>query len=384
MSRIGVMQLIDTLDAGGAERVAVNLANLLPREHYRSYLCTTRREGLLAGLIAPDVDRLRLERRRRFDVNGLRQLVAFIRANQVRILHAHGTSLFVAAAASLLPPHPAVVWHDHYGRHGIEERPAWIYRLLARRAGAVIAVNQPLAEWSRCRLRVPADRVRYIPNFVCEEPPAGAPPELPGHPGARIVCVANLRPQKDHPTLLRSMALVSRRAPAAHLLLVGALTDPAYREAVRGEVERLGLAGNVSLLGQRLDVPAVLRACDIGVLSSASEGLPLALIEYGMAGLPAVATRVGQCPEVLDEGQAGILVPPGQPDRLAEALLHLLESPAQRADLGARLRRRVRLLHGAEAVMGQICAVYDLVLGPDAVPAAGLAAEPIAVAGGDP
>src|SRR2546421_178847 len=130
MGRVGVMHLTDTLEAGGTERVAVNLVNLLPRDRYRPYLCTTRHDGPMA-----------------------------------------------------------------------------------RRVSGVIAVNQPLAAWSQQRLGVPAERVWYIPNFVCEAAPGGALAGLPGEKGARIVCVANLRPQKDHQTLLRAMARVSRQAP---------------------------------------------------------------------------------------------------------------------------------------------------------------------------
>ena len=363
MDRVGVMHLIDTLDAGGLERVAVNLANLLPRDRYRPYLCTSRREGVLGGEVEADVGRLALGRSSRFDLRAIRRLVRFIRAQEIRILHAHGTALLVAGMASLFPPHPAVVWHDHYGRQGIEERPAWIYRLLAIPVDAVIAVNRPLADWSRFRLRFRADRVWYIPNFVREAPPGEGAPDLPGEPGSRIVCVANFRPQKDHPTLLRAMESVVRRTPAAHLLLIGAAGDPAYLGAVEREIGTRGLARNVSILGQRMDVPDVLRACDVGVLSSASEGLPLALIEYGMARLPVVSTRVGQCPEVLEEGEAGLLVPPGEPDRLAEALLDLLGSPSRRAALASRFQSRTRAAHGAGPILDQVVGVYDAVTG---------------------
>ena len=152
------------------------------------------------------------------------------------------------------------------------------------------------------------------------------PGDLPGRVGARIVCVANFRAQKDHLTLLQALALVVQQVSEAHLLLVGASSDQDYFDLVRKEISRLGLNQNVSLLGERQDVSAILLGADIGVLSSVSEGLPLALLEYGMARLATVATAVGQCPEVLDEGRAGILVPPGAPNQLGEALLSLLES----------------------------------------------------------
>jgi len=363
ITRVGIMHVTDTLDAGGAERVAVNLVNHLPRQSYRTYLCATRRAGLLAGSVAADVELVCLERQRRFDGRAFRRLVAFIRARKIQVLHAHGTSLFIAALASLFPPHPAVIWHNHFGRLALEDRRDWLRRLAAKQISGVIAVNRPLAEWSRRRLCIPAHRVWYIPNFVDEARSEGTPPRLPGKAGARIICVANLQAEKDHLTLLRALALVVRRMPVAHLLLVGAGSDPRYVELLRQEIASQNLGQHVSLLGQRLNVPDLLRACDIGVLSSASEGLPLALIEYGGAGLPVVATKVGQCAEVLDEGRAGLLVPPAAPEQLAEALYALLSSPDRRAALGSQLHRRVREVYSPDSVIQQICLVYDTVIG---------------------
>lgn len=339
---VNVLHLVDTLEPGGTERVAVNLVNHLSRERFRPFLGTTRREGALASEVLPDVGRLSLNRSRTLDLGALRRLVAFVRENEIAIVHAHSSSLFLAA---LLPGVP-VVWHDHFGRE--EDRPTWLWGPPARRAAAVVAVSEALARWSRERLGVEAV---YLPNFV-PDVLAGPVPDLPGSPGRRVVCVANLRAQKDHLTLLRAID----RVPEAHLLLVGADVEPAYAARVREEA-----GDRVTFLGSRMDVPDLLRGCDVGVLSSMSEGFPLSLLEYGRAGLAAVATRVGQCPEVLDG--AGILVPPGDPGALADALAALLRDPARRKEMGERLCRRVRERYSASAVMERLEAVYHTVLG---------------------
>jgi glycosyltransferase involved in cell wall biosynthesis len=166
------------------------------------------------------------------------------------------------------------------------------------------------------------------------------------------------------------MRIVFARTPRAHLLLVGGAGNQAYRQRIEKEISQGNLAGRVSWLGSRSDVAAILKACDIGVLSSVSEGLPLALIEYGLAGLAAVATRVGQCEEVLAEGRAGLLVPPASPAELAMAILSLLESPERRRALAARLVERVRERYGEEQALEQVCKIYDAVLGRHAAPAA--------------
>lgn len=359
---IGVMQMLDSLSMGGAEKVGVNLANLLPRDRFALTLCTTRREGPLAASVASDVTRLELNRRSRWDWTAVRTLATYIRRQNIRLVHAHGSSLFMARVTACLAGGVPVLWHDHYGRCEFDDRPAALYRLGTHKIDGVIVVNQILADWARRRLHVPDDRVWYVPNLVESPEPARTAPELPGIPGMRIVCVANIRPQKGHVTLLRAISIVTRRYPAAHLLLVGDYADESYYLSVRKQIPALGLENNVTVLGCRTDVPAILVQCDVAVLSSSSEGLPLSLLEYGVVGLPAVATSVGQCAEVLDNGRLGILVPPESPERLADGLMQLLGSPGLRLELGSALRSGTLARYGAPAILKQLCRIYDTVL----------------------
>lgn len=366
-ARKNVLHLVDTLEMGGAERVAVNLVNALPRDRFRFSLGTTRRDGPLADLVAGDVTRLRLQRSGRFDLSAIGKLVRFIRAEHIQLLHAHGTALFIARVAAQFAPYPAVVWHDHFGRYAVEERPLWLYRLATARIGGVITVNTPLAEWATQKLGVSADRVWYVPNFVWSDAEAMSSDQttsaaLPGTKETRIVCVANFRPQKDHHTLVAAMAGVVAAIPAAQLLLIGATPDARYLRSIRATIVERNLEGHITILGPRRDVPAILRAAAVGVLSSSSEGLPLALIEYGEAGLGVVTTDVGECKAVLDDGRAGVLVRAGATSQLTTALIELLSSPARRATLGARLQEHVRTVYGHKEGLRHICDVYDRVL----------------------
>lgn len=361
-TRIRVMQMTDTLDTGGAERVAVNIANLLPRNRYESYLCTTRRDGPLDAFVSDDVTRLRLERRHTLDPRGFQRLLRFVRQNDIQLLHAHASSLYLAAAASLFPPYPRVVWHDHNGvfQPGLQPTPA--SRWAARRISGVIAVTDELAAWARGSLRVPGNRVWYLPNFVTPTSTEAEPSFLPGHAESRIVCVANLRPQKDHPNLVQAMTSVVSEFPHAHLLLVGALSDEAQVVQVRQEIAERQLGSQITMLGPQLAVGAILRQCAVGVLGSRSEGLPLALIEYGMAGLASVSTAVGKCPEVLDQGRVGVLVPANDPESLAAAVCQLLRDPTRRSRLGAEFHQHVQSHYSPAAAMGRIDKIYEIIL----------------------
>jgi glycosyltransferase involved in cell wall biosynthesis len=307
------------------------------------------------------VARVALGRRNRFDLTPLRRLGEFVTANGIQIIHAHSSALFVGLAASLLQPRVAVIWHIHHPQHATQKSP-WLYRIATKRVTEVVVVSQPLADWAARHAWVSPDRVLYVPNFsLTTSAAAAAGTDLPGEKGRRIACLANLRPQKDHPTLLRAMAIVVRRVPDVHLLLIGGGTDGSYRSALSDQIAREGLNAHVSLLGERLDVAAILGGCDIGVLSSQSEGFPLALVEYGHAGLPVVATRVGQCADVLDNGTSGRLVDRHRPDQLADEMVSLLESADRRRALGETLQRRVRERYGPGLILQQICGLYERV-----------------------
>jgi glycosyltransferase involved in cell wall biosynthesis len=367
-SKLGVMQVVDSLDLGGTETVAVNLANRLPRARYRSYLCSTRTgrdSSALASVLQEDVHHLALNRKSKLDISAMIRFRRFIRNENIRLLHIHGTSIFFGRLASLLSPFAGVriVWHDHYGRCELNDRSAGLYRLAISGAQGVIAVNQQLVEWACNELCLSRDRVWYVPNFVLpKESDLEVARQLPGSCGSRIVCVANLRPQKDHLTLIRAMATIVQRRPEAHLLLVGAPLDAAYAQSLHQETARLGLDKNITFLGQVSGIPSILQACDVGVLSSGSEGLPLSLLEYGWAGLASVATSVGQCAEVLDYGRAGDLVASGAPHQLAASILALLDSPSKRSESGSRFQAFVRKTFDPAAIVNQICNIYDVTL----------------------
>lgn len=355
------MQVVDTLDRGGAERVAVTMANLLDADRYTPYLCTTRRNGPLLSELAPHVKHFCLNRKGRFDTGGIRRMVELINNEQIDILHAHGSSLFVSRIAARMAGKASVIWHDHYGGADWSHRTKWLYRWAT--AGAnVIAVNDSLAKWSREVLHVPSNKVWYVPNWVEDKCGELLSMNLPGGEGMRAICVANLRAQKDHITLLEAIRIAKKSVPFVHLLLVGEPSEPRYADYVVSQIKSLGIEKNVTYLGPREDVMAILRVCDVGLLSSVSEGLPLALLEYGLAGLAVITTNVGQCSEVLADGRVGVLVPPSRPESFAAALVELLNSPERRKQLGQNFRDHVLANFDAQPALQRITAIYQQTL----------------------
>ena len=143
---------------------------------------------------------------------------------------------------------------------------------------------------------------------------------------------ANYRVQKAYPDLFQAALAVRRTQPAARFVCMGQGPLDAELQALHAELD---LGSTLRLLGFRSDVLAVLAACDVFVLSSLHEGLPVALMEAMALGLPVVATSVGGIPEAVRHGVEGLLVPPGRPDLLAAAIAQLVDDPAMRRRMGA-------------------------------------------------
>jgi glycosyltransferase involved in cell wall biosynthesis len=156
--------------------------------------------------------------------------------------------------------------------------------------------------------------------------------------GGPVIVVARLRPEKAIDRLIDAVALIRRVDPGFRLEIAG---DGELDSALREQVERLGLGEAVAFLGDVRDVPERLARASALVLPSHTEGISLTLLEAMATGLPVVATRVGGNPEVVVDGETGLLVPPADPPALAEALLRLRRDPELGRAMGARGRERV-------------------------------------------
>jgi glycosyltransferase involved in cell wall biosynthesis len=155
-----------------------------------------------------------------------------------------------------------------------------------------------------------------------------------------VAYVANLREDKAHLCLVEAARRVVAAVPAARFLLVG--REDREAAPVRARIRELGLEGIVVPTGPRRDVPAILGATRVVAHPGEQEGLSNAILEAMAAGVPVVACRAGGNPEVVAEGETGLLVPPGDPDALASAILGLLRDPARAEALGRAGRERVR------------------------------------------
>ena len=274
------------------------------------------------------------------DLLGLLELMALMHRARPALVHANSSKAGVLGrVAAVLMRVPVRVFTVHgwafkayAGLASLLYR--WADRLMRPVTSATICVSETERTAGLAARTCRAAGTVVIPNAVdVDAAPRAA---LEGDP-PRIVTVGRLAAPKDALTLLRALATLGPLPFSARL--VG---DGPDRPAVEAEIRSLGLGDRVEPAGSRADVPALLAGADVFVLSSRSEGAPFSILEAMAAGLPVVATDVGGVRELVADGETGLLVPAGDPARLAEALRRLLEDPALRRRLGAAGHARAR------------------------------------------
>jgi glycosyltransferase involved in cell wall biosynthesis len=208
---------------------------------------------------------------------------------------------------------------------------------------------------------LPERKVAVIGNGLPDEAFTPAEPVLPRLPNVvRAGMIARMNhPVKNHPAFLRAAAEVASRQPTVEFLLAG---DGPLRPELERQVVRLGLKGRVLFLGDSRDIPAVLAALDILVVPSSSESLSNAILEAMAAGVPVVATAVGGTPELVVEGETGLLAPAGSDEALVAAMERFLTQPSLRSDCSTRAREFVRSHFAGESVRDQYCRLYEKLL----------------------
>lgn len=333
---IRIMQLIDSLEAGGAERMAVSYANALSKLTDCSALVVTRKEGPLQDQLDAAVPYFFLRKKRSIDLKALWRLRGFVKKNRIQVLQAHSTSFFTAVLLKCISPYLQIVWHDHYGdSEYLTQRPATVLKWTAPFFSGVITVNQKLKNWCESVLKVP--HVLYLPNFTAQKKNTELKTNLLGLPGKRILCLANLRPQKDQHLLLEVANKLRCSHPEWTFHLVGKDFEDEYAATIKKRHSDLKLEKNVFLYGSKTDVAAIIQQVDIAILTSKSEGLPVALLEYAAHKKAVVVTNVGEVQAVVQNDLNGLIVPAQEVQLFYDAIVQLIENSALRNDLGQAL-----------------------------------------------
>jgi L-malate glycosyltransferase len=354
-----IAPVLHRLYLAGAEVLAADLARRLRDRYTFVFLCLDEVGPLGEALRGEGFEVIDLKRRPGVDWSVARRIHAAVRRHGVTLLHPHQYTPFFYAAASrgpigLLRGRPKVLFTEH-GRHFPDyRRPKRVVanKLLLRRGDRVTAVGHFSKQALVDNEGIWADRIEVIHNGIDIDKfkPVSASPEAAearaavrrelglGDEQPVVLQVARFHPVKDHATSVKAFGEVVKSNTQAVLLLVG---DGEKRAEAQALADKLGLADRVRFLGVRSDIPRLMAAADVFVLSSLSEAISVTLLEAMGAALPIAATDVGGNGEVVVHGQTGLLSPRGDAVALGANIVTLLADADLRRRLGDAGRRRL-------------------------------------------
>lgn len=384
---IGVLMLVNEfspLPTGGAEKQAERLAQQLGKQGFRVAVLTRGMPGLPGREQRNGYSIQRIPQRGPGKLKSLTfmagaMLAVLRRRREIDILHAHlaFTPALVAAIMGRVLNKPVVVKFGTSGPFGdvrVSQR-TWRGRLrlalLRRWVDVSIALSAEM-EAEMLEAGFPRERVRRMSNGVDadafhprhDKPAAKSALALSGKTVALFV--GRLSPQKAVPVLLDAWRRAVGECPGLHLVLLG---DGPDRPALEHMAREHAIDAHVTFAGHVPDVRRCLAAADIFILPSASsEGISNALLEAMASGMACIATAVGGSPEVLGDGECGILLPPHRPDLLSEAIVSLVRHPDEAARYGERARSQILSHHSFAVVDGQYRALYEQLLRREAAP----------------
>lgn len=368
-----IVHVLYRLDTGGMERIALTVIHHTHERYRHAVICLAGYGALRDELADADVPCLSLDKRPGKDPGCYLRLWRALRKLKPDLVQTYNIGALDAAPVIRLAGVRRIV-HAEHGRdvtdpNGDNPRYLRLRRWMAPFISRFVAVSRDLQHWLIERARIRPDKVMFIPNGIDVAAfDVARVPQRPrvllgdfAPPGSALIAnVARLDKVKDQAGLLDAFKLLQERAGqqdiGCRLIIVGG--GPEHDDLQR-RVEQLGLTQTVRLLGNRSDVAALLAESDVFVLSSIAEGMPLTLLEAMASGLPVVATDVGGVASLVENGTAGTLVPPRDPQTLADALGAYVADEALRRRHGDAGRVCVTARFSLDAMLSGYTALYD-------------------------
>jgi glycosyltransferase involved in cell wall biosynthesis len=364
-AQIRVLQMIDSMGIGGAEMLLYEFTSRLDPSEFKTDICFFESGSLKEDFQKINIVPVKIDWKSRVDPSLIWQMYKVIRRVKPHIVHTHlFKSDFHGRVAARLAGVPVVFSTLHSCNDwAINPFYGLGYGLTTIFADKIIAVADEVRDYAIKYSRISPERIVTIQNAVRIEKF-----EFMDRLGIKIReefgissstllvgIVGRLEEPKDHENFLKAASKIYRKNKDVRFLVVG---SGSLRERLESLTNDLGLSKAVIFTGLRRDVPAVMSALDLFVLSSRYEGLPVVVLEAMAAKKPIVATRVSGVPGVVEDGNTGILVNPGDPGALAKACLYLLERPELRIQMGNAGYERVKRNYSMDAFIEKSIDLY--------------------------
>ncbi|HKG95623.1 MAG TPA: glycosyltransferase [Gemmatimonadaceae bacterium] len=357
MTRLRLLQVTEDLGMGGLEQVVATICRNVDRERFEPAVVCLRNKGPLADQLEDEGVRVFLldSPPGKPDYFAFRRVARLIRERGFDVVHTHNTQAFMdGGLGAKLAGVPTLVHTDHARIFPDKRRYMFAEHVLSHLAYRVVGVSEDTSANLVRYEKISREKLLTIPNGIdgrrynvtvdaaAKRRELGLPAE-----GPVIGLGARLTPQKGLIHLLRAMAVLQQRVPNLSCVIAGeGELDAELKSAAR----ELGVDDRVRFVGMRLDLPQLLKVFDLYVLPSEWEGLPMAILEAMGSGCPIVATDVGGLRTAIESDVNGRLVPPRDPQALADAIAGLLASPETRRRYAAEAKGTFHERFSAEAM----------------------------------
>lgn len=369
MKQFTILHTIETAGPGGAETVVLNLASRLDSSRFRSVALLPREDWLSERLRERGVPTFLVDSRVWYDFRLPLEMARLIRRENIDLIHSHlpGQNFYSCAVGRLLGRKTIATYHGAIElSRSVGLRGAIQLGSVRRSADAVVVVCDHVGRMLR-DVGFPAEKIVRIHNGISVDRfqvsgDGRLRRELGLRNGTKVVgTVANVRQSKGYEFFIQAARKVADAMPDTRFVAVGDI-DPVIAKPLFESIERLGLQDRFLFLGFRSDVPEILSELDVFVLSSVSEGFPLVALEAMASARPVVVTRSGGPQEIIEDGRTGLLIPPADPDALAEKICELLDNPERAAALARTARARVESTFTLERMIRDYERLYERLL----------------------
>ena len=366
-----IAHVLYRLDVGGLENGLVNLVNQLPSSQFRhAIICLSDYTDFSKRITNPDVALFAIRKPPGNSPRMHWRVWRLLRRLQPCLVHSRNLAALECQITAALAGVPARV-HSEHGRDmgdldGRNRVDVGIRRAMRPLIHRTIALSRDLEHYLRTAVRVDPARVHQIYNGVDTNRfrPAAQRATLPHPMFARtdvivIGTVGRMEPVKDPVNLARAFVRCAQSTPdlrdRLRLVMVG---DGSLRQKVEETIGAAGLSGQAWLPGARGGIDEILRGLDIFVLPSLSEGISNTILEAMASGLPIVATRTGGNPELVQDGETGLLPPPGNDEALAQSIARYVRDAQLRVAHGARARQVALERYSLGNMVSRYAAIY--------------------------
>lgn len=318
-----IMQVIDSLHTGGAERMCLNISQILTDYFHENIIVSSRESQPENSYDITNYNFFCLNKKNFFDLFAFIKFIKIVKRFKPDFIHAHSSSIFWTILIKLFFWKIKIIWHDHAGILSNESILRKYYSFFSFLYSGVIVVNDNLYQWACKNIKIDISFITMINNFAMIKT-VYSNDKITNT--VNLLCVANLCDNKNQLLVLKSLNNLIKKNYNINLTLIGKIIDTTYFSILKKYILDNKLTSNVEIITNSSSPFKFFEKIHISILCSKSEGLPVTILEYGLAEIPIIVSNVGDCSKVVKNGELGILLKSFDEEEIANSIIKIINN----------------------------------------------------------